>query len=149
MAEPVRIGKIGTVDEETGLVSVVYTDRQGETTEEMPMLFPGGIWKRPEIGALVAVNAMSNGSNAAVVLGQITNEFNAPIPASWSCKFGQEKTKDFITYDDETETLTINAKKIVVEAEKVEISGDVKCTGTVKITGKLTNAAGQEAEWHS
>lgn len=148
MAEPVRVGKIGTVNEETGMVSVVYTDRGGETTEEMPVLFPGGVWKRPEIGALVAVNAMSNGSNAAIVLGQITNEFNSPISGQWSCKFGQDKDKNFVTFDDETETLRINAKKIVIEGD-IRISGDVECTGTVKVSGKLTNAQGQEAEWHS
>ena len=113
--DPIRIGKIGTVNEKTGMVSVVYTDRGGETTDEMPMLCPGGIWKKPEIGTMVLVNAMSNGGDLAIVVGPYSNEFNSPIDgASWNCLFGSDKDKNFISYDEKTETLTVNCKNIKI-----------------------------------
>jgi len=119
---PNRIGRIGTVNQETGMVSVVYEDRGDASTDEIPVLMPGGIWKTPPIGAMVEVLTLSNGSSMGVVNGMFTSETTKPVPGfPWSILFGQDPGK-YMAFRDGT--LVINC--------------DVVINGTVNATGNVT-----------
>ncbi len=120
-ATPIRIGRIGTVNQETGMVSIVYEDRGDASTDEIPVLMPGGIWKAPPIGAMVEVLTLSNGSSMGIVNGMFTGAATKPVPGfPWSILFGQDPGQ-YMAFRDGT--LVINCN--------VEIHGTTKSTGNV------------------
>lgn len=71
-----RIGTVSSVDPETGMVSVVYEDRDGEVTELLPYATFNDEYKLPQLGAKVVVLHLSNGGEMGIVLGTYWNEYN-------------------------------------------------------------------------
>lgn len=132
MDNQVRIGKVGSVNEAAGTISVIYEDLGGATSSDLPVLCPGGVWKKPEIGAMVLVNVLSNGQAMGVILGQFTNQYNAPIAGfPWSLLFGADRDKNFITYKD---------GKLTINVSNIEITGAIKVSGA--ITGSTAKFSG-------
>lgn len=72
-----RIGTVSSVDEKTGMVSVVYEDRDGEVTELLPYATFNDEYKPPQLGAKVIVLHLSNGGEMGIVLGTYWNKYNA------------------------------------------------------------------------
>ena len=72
-----RIGTVSSVDPETGMVSVVFRDRDGEVTELLPYATFNEEYKLPEIGAKVVVLHLSNGGEMGIILGTYWNQYNA------------------------------------------------------------------------
>lgn len=72
-----RIGIVSSVDPETGMVSVIYNDRDGEVTELLPYATFNEEYKLPKPGAKVVVIHLSNGGEMGIVLGTYWNEYNA------------------------------------------------------------------------
>ena len=72
-----RIGTVSSVDPKTGMVSVLYEDRDGEVTELLPYATFNDEYKLPQLGAKVIVLHLSNGSEMGIVLGTYWNERNA------------------------------------------------------------------------
>lgn len=71
-----RIGTISSVDAETGMVSVIYEDRDGEVTELLPYATFNDEYKLPQPGAKVVVLHLSNGGEMGIVLGTYWNQYN-------------------------------------------------------------------------
>ena len=72
-----RIGTVSSVDPDTGMVSVVYEDRDGEVTELLPYATFNDEYKLPQLGAKVVVIHLSNGGEMGIILGTYWNECNA------------------------------------------------------------------------
>lgn len=72
-----RIGTVSSVDPETGMVSVVYEDRDGEVTGLLPYAAFNSEYRLPEIGAKVVVLHLSNGGEMGIVLGSYWNKYNS------------------------------------------------------------------------
>lgn len=72
-----RIGTVSSVDANTGMVSIIYEDRDDEVTELLPYATFNDEYKLPKIGAKVVVLHLSNGSEMGIVLGTYWNEYNA------------------------------------------------------------------------
>lgn len=72
-----RIGTVSSVDPETGMVSVVFEDRDGEVTELLPYATFNEEYKLPQLGAKVVVIHLSNGGEMGIILGTYWNEYNA------------------------------------------------------------------------
>ncbi len=72
-----RIGTVSSVDSVTGMVSVLYEDRDGEVTELLPYATFNDEYKLPQLGAKVVVMHLSNGGEMGIVLGTYWNEYNA------------------------------------------------------------------------
>lgn len=72
-----RIGTVSSTDPETGMVSVVYADRDNEVTDLLPYATFNDEYKLPQVGAKVVVLHLSNGSEMGVVLGTYWNEGHA------------------------------------------------------------------------
>lgn len=64
-----RIGTVSSVDAETGMVSVVFEDRDGEVTELLPYATFNEEYKLPQLGAKVVVIHLSNGGEMGIILG--------------------------------------------------------------------------------
>ena len=71
-----RIGTISSVDLQTGMVSVIYEDRDGEVTDFLPYATFNDEYKQPKPGVKVAVLHLSNGGEMGIVLGTYWNENN-------------------------------------------------------------------------
>ena len=54
-----RIGTVSSVDSETGMVSVLYEDRDGEVTELLPYATFNDEYKLPQLGAKVEIGRAS------------------------------------------------------------------------------------------
>lgn len=67
MKNNIRIGKISAIDYASGLVRVVYHDKDNAVTGLIPLL--SNEYFMPKVGAQVIVLHLSNGVEAGVVLG--------------------------------------------------------------------------------
>ncbi len=72
MDDIVRIGRVSSVDA-SGMVAVTYPDRGTGATTPLPVL-ANGLYRAPQVGDMVAVAHMGNGSEEGVVLGILHNE---------------------------------------------------------------------------
>lgn len=72
-----RIGTVSSVDVETGMVSVIFKDWDGEVTELLPYATFNEEYKLPQLGAKVVVIHLSNGGEMGIILGTYWNEYNA------------------------------------------------------------------------
>lgn len=71
-----RIGTVSSIDAKTGMVQVLYQDRDGEVTQLLPYATFNGEFKLPEVGSKVVVLHLSNGSEMGIVLGTYWNKGN-------------------------------------------------------------------------
>lgn len=125
MAHEIRIGKISSVDAASGMVRVVYHDRDDDVTAPIPLLAQE--YKLPQIGQQVLVLHLSNGSEAGVVLGAYWNQNNRPPESGeglYRKELGDSAGEAFFRYDGKTLS--------------IECSGDleIKAAGAVRINGK-------------
>lgn len=74
----IRVGKVSSVDYETGMMQVVYHDRNDEVTSNLPYANFNNEYCMPKIGEQVLVAHLSNGSSRGVVLGGMWNKKNIP-----------------------------------------------------------------------
>ena len=77
MAE-LRIGKVSSIDYEHGMIRVVYADRDNAVTKPLPVLTFNDEYKMPKVGQYVLVGHLSNGTEAAYVMGTFWNTANEP-----------------------------------------------------------------------
>lgn len=130
MADEFRVGKVSAVDYAAGTVRVVYPDRDNSVTRPLPLL--SGEYNMPQVGSLVLVLHLSNGTEAGVVLGSPWSDKRRP-PEGGAGLYRKDLDampgKAMIRYQNGV--LTIQAPSIV-------IAGDLTVTGTVTAKGVET-----------
>lgn len=94
MENGIRIGKVSSIDYGRGMVKVVYPDKDGAVTDDLPYISLNDEYKMPEIGKNILVLHLSNGSAAGVVMGTYWNEGNVP-PEAGAALFRKEFGKVF------------------------------------------------------
>lgn len=94
MSNNIRIGKVSSVDYDKGMIKVIYQDKDGAVTDDLPYLTMNEEYKMPEIGKNVLVLHLSNGAAAGVVMGSYWNQGNVP-PETGSALFRKEFGKAF------------------------------------------------------
>lgn len=105
-----RIGTVSSVDPETGMVSVIFEDRDGEVTELLPYATFNEEYKLPQLGAKVVVLHLSNGGEMGIILGTYWNECNAAgNPGTFHKELGGGA---YINYKDGV--LTVAAEHTVI-----------------------------------
>lgn len=78
MEEPIRVGKVSSIDYKNGMIKVLYTDRDEAVTDDLPVLSFNDEYKMPQIGDYVLVLHLSNGTAAGYVLGTFWSDGNNP-----------------------------------------------------------------------
>ena len=68
MSAEIRVGKVSSIDYSSGMIRVVYHDKDDDVTRPIPLF--SSEYAMPPVGALVAVVHLSNGAEAGVVLGR-------------------------------------------------------------------------------
>ncbi len=98
----IRIGKVSKIDYATGMISVVYTDRDASVTALLPSVNFGGKYKMPAIGSMVLVAHLSTGAEGGVVIGNYWNKGNTPgVSGAGVCRdeLGSSPGEAYIEYD--------------------------------------------------
>lgn len=113
MNDVIRIGKVSSVDYEKGMISVYYEDRTAMVTSTMPVL-SNGKYKMPKVGESILVAHLSNGTNAAVVLGTVFNDANVPKISGHNVYYDELSENTMISSDGTDITLKISAGSINV-----------------------------------
>lgn len=112
----IRLGKISSIDYAAGKARVVYEDRDGSVTSELPFL----AWQyhMPKVDDLVIVACFSNGTVSGVILGPIWNGANQPYNGKKG-EFRQEmcskKNEAVIRYSEKEGILLLRAPYIEFE----------------------------------
>ena len=111
----IRIGKVSSIDYESGMIKILYTDRDGAVTKPLPCLNLNDEYKMPDIGQYVLVAHLSNGNEAGIVLGSYWNKNNKSAVSGkgvYRKELGNTKNEAYIQYDDESGRLLIKADNI-------------------------------------
>ena len=74
----IRIGRVSSVNPKAGTIQVLYTDRSGSVTSDIPYFSFNDEYKMPKKEQMVLVLHLANGSSAGVVLGKFWNDINKP-----------------------------------------------------------------------
>lgn len=141
-----RIGRISTVNYAAGTVRILYNDKSGEVTKEIPLL--ANEYFMPNVDDMVLVCHLPNGAEAAVVLGRFWNDKNKPPEGRkglYRKDMSRTPGKAMIRFDEETNTGEIAMPGIGFSGNRVRIEGAVGATitgGTVSFNGNSVDIIG-------
>lgn len=130
MKSVIRQGKVSAIDYKAGMVQVVYHDKDDAVTKMIPLI--SAEYKMPEIGDLVLVVHLSNGTEAGVVLGRPWSGKNPPPESGaglYRKDLGRQAGEAVIRY---------KGGKLDIEVGTVHFTGDLVIDGNVEIAGDLT-----------
>ncbi len=136
MKNEIRQGKVSAVNYATGMVRVVYHDKDDSVTREIPML--SNEYNMPAPGDMVLVLHLSNGTEAGVVLGRPWSGSTKPPEGAaglYRKDLARTPGEAMIRYLDGT--LTIKAARVVGEGN-VTVSGSLNVNGSLNVTGTIT-----------
>lgn len=122
--DTIRIGRISSVNYEAGTARVVYNDRGGCVTMELPLL--SHEYMMPDVDDLVLVAHLPTGSEAGILIGPYWNAMNKPRESGKGLyrKDLDRDGKCYIRYDGKTGELLIhNDGKIIVEGSEIRHEG--------------------------
>lgn len=77
MASTIRVGRVSSIDYESGTYEVTYADRGRTVTQRMNAV-SNGEYKMPRVGQMVSVFHTSNGTAAGTTMGTVWNRSNKP-----------------------------------------------------------------------
>ena len=130
MGNEIRLGKVSAIDYATGMVRVVYHEKDDSVTRPVPLI--SDEYHMPEIGDQVLVLHLSNGSEAGVVLGRPWSEKNKPPEGAaglYRKDMARAPGEAMIRY--KSGTMTIKARSVVVD-------GNLTVKGNLTVTGAIT-----------
>lgn len=136
MENEIRQGKVSAVNYATGMVRVVYHDKDDSVTREIPML--SDEYNMPAPGDMVLVLHLSNGTEAGVVMGRPWSGKHKPpegAPGLYRKDLARTPGEAMIRYKGGV--LTIKAAE-VVGAGNVEVTGDLAVKGNLTVIGTIT-----------
>lgn len=132
----IRVGRVSSVNYETGMARITYWDKDETVTSEFPMLNYNNEYRMPEVGQDVMVAHLSNGTSRGVILGTLWNERYAPLEtgaALYRKDFSREKDAAYVRYDDKLGEYLIKVANLhlngvnttILDGPKVEISANL------------------------
>lgn len=118
MEDIIKIGRVSSIDYETGMIQVLYEDLSDEddVSDSLPYMTFNREYAPPSIGEFVVVFGMSNGTSMGVVGPSFWNETNTPPESSadvYRKEFSKKLGEAFMRYQNGT--LVINANKIILK----------------------------------
>ncbi len=133
MASENRLGKISAVDYATGMVRVVYHEKDDDVTRLIPLL--SNEYQMPQVDDQVLVLHLSNGSEAGVVMGRPWSAKNKPPEGAAGLY-----RKDLARTPGEA-MIRYQGGVLTFQAASVVVNGDLSVTGDLVVTGSITAAS--------
>lgn len=132
----IRIGKVSSVDYESGMGRVTYRDKDESVTMSLPMINYNDEYRMPEPGQDVIVAHLSNGSSRAVLLGTVWNKKNIPAESGdklYRKELSREKDAAYVRYSDETGEYLVKAANVhingvnetILDGPRVEVAANL------------------------
>lgn len=123
----IRIGRVSSIDYDTGMMQVVYPDKGKAVTSKLPYANFNDEYHMPKIGQQVLVAHLSNGSSRGIILGKAWNKKNRPAEGGEQL-YRKELSKIFgvayVRYDDETGEYLIKVPNVKINGiNKTDIEG--------------------------
>ncbi len=100
-----RVGRVSSVNYESGMARVVYRDKDDTVTAEFPILTNNSEYRMPEVGQEVLVAHLSNGSSRGAIIGTLWNRKNVPYEGGkdlYRKELSSKKDAAYVRYCDET-----------------------------------------------
>lgn len=110
-----RVGRVSSIDYETGMISVTYPDLDGATTSQLSMLTCGDEYKMPNVGDNVCVAHLSSDQSRGVVLGTYWDKGHSSRSTGagrFRKEYASTPGEAYIEYDPSSKTLSIRAPVI-------------------------------------
>lgn len=148
--QPIRIGKVSSINYETGMMRIVYNDKGRSVTKELPYMNFNDEYTMPKVGEQVVTAHLSNGNSRAIILGKTWDKKNTPAETGkglYRKEFSRIKGAAYARYEDDTGVYYLVAggveltgiNEIDLSAPKVSISADTKLIiDAEKATGEAT-----------
>lgn len=139
--DTIRIGRISSLNYPAGTARVTYSDRDEAVTAEIPMLSLE--YRMPNVGDLVLVLHLPNGSTAGLLLGRYWNDTNVPPESGkglWR-KDVSDTQRCFFKWDEQAGKLTV----------RIDGDAEIMCSGTLTVTGSTGDVvvAGKSLTTHT
>ncbi|PXV87368.1 hypothetical protein C8E03_110129 [Lachnotalea glycerini] len=156
----IRIAKVSSVNYQTGMLRVTYTDKGKAVSTELPYTNQNSEYFMPNVGEYVQVNLLSNGTTKGFVTGTYWGKGNQP-PESGKGIYRKDLSKTpgaaLIRYDDGTGDLLIKGANVhlngVNQAKMTAPYLDVACNyeaaievPKMKLSGKKTELDSSQTE---
>lgn len=136
MNSEIRIGKVSSIDYESGMARITYPDKDDSVTVNLATANFNDEYRMPEPGQDVIVAHLSNGSSRAVMLGTVWNKKNLPTEGGrdiYRKDFSREKNAAYARYSDETGEYLLKAPNVhingvnetLLDGPEVEIAANI------------------------
>ena len=123
---------MSSVDVETGMVSVIYHDKDETVTQMLPYATFNDEYKLPQVGTKVVVLHLSNGQEMGIVMGTYWNKSNpSGIPGLYHKNLGEGA---YLNYDEKILTIAAEHLRFVAGRNPAQTCG----RGHIIISGMTT-----------
>lgn len=123
----IRIGKVSSINYETGMIQVVYTDKGNEVTTQMPYANFNNEYCMPKIGEQVLTAHLSNSTSRGVVLGTMWNRKNIPEESGkklYRKELSKTKGAAYMRFDDDNGEYLIRVPVVLLHGiDRTDLEG--------------------------
>ena len=132
----IRVGRVSSVNYESGMARVTYRDKDESVTCEFPILTNNDEYRMPQAGQDVLVAHLSNGSSRGAIIGTLWNKKYVPYETGqelYRKELSRKKDAAYVRYSDETgeylvkvANLHLNGvNKTVLDGPRLEIGANI------------------------
>lgn len=150
--QPIRIGRVSSVNYDTGMIRVVYSDKGKEVTKELPFLNYNDEYTMPKVGEQVLTAHLSNGNSRGVVMGKMWNRANRPAESGkgiYRKEFSRSRGSAYARYEDETGIYYLVAGTVQITGiNGIELnSPEIKIEAATKLTERAEQMSTSADTW--
>lgn len=150
--QPIRIGRVSSVNYDTGMMRVVYSDKGKEVTKELPFLNYNDEYTMPKVGEQVLTAHLSNGNSRGVVMGKMWNKKNRPAESGkgiYRKEFSRSRGSAYARYEDETGIYYLVAGTVQITGiNGIELSSpEIKIEAATKLTERAEQMSTSADTW--
>jgi len=133
----IRLGTVTAIYDETGYVQVTFFDRDDEP-RDVPMFSFISEYNMPDRNDTVLCVFLPFCKDG-FCFGKWFSKSNTPPANHRDIWFKKLRKKADVSFDDRTETLTINAKYIIFNGELLTVNANIQTAGTIHGVGTITS----------
>lgn len=132
----IRVGRVSSINYESGMIRVTYHDKDDSVTAEYPLLTNNDEYIMPEMGQDVIVAHLSNGSSRGAIIGTLWNKKHIPYETGkelYRKELSRKKDAAYIRYSDENGEYLLKVanihlngvNKTILDGPRLEISANI------------------------